>query len=130
MRCCWLLATVLVIGPICLRDVAAEEPIANVLRTSGGTRANGNDETQATLACAFGRRAGAASSPTCIPHCPNGCRPACANCSPGQAIALCMPEPTSDEKSLDVLAARLVSHSEAATEKVAILSEEAPEPSE
>jgi len=127
MRCCWLLAMGLAIGPMGLRDAAADEPAATAWRKAGSAQVDGGDGPQATLSALSTavkmpskRRHAANSDPT------NEGRPA-----PIVRLAKRSPyaEPvsTSEETLPDALAARLVSHTEAMPEPVASIPDAASE---
>ncbi len=139
MRCCWLLALVLVIGPIGLRDAAADEPTAP--RTAGSAKVDGDDGAQATLSAlstaikmpAKRRQASHKSAPA-----NESTSPSAMESRPTQIVRFAKPSPyavpdtttsdaTSDEKPLDGQAARQVSHSEEVLTPDVFISDAVPE---
>ena len=128
MRCCWLLAIGLVIAPLCVLNAVAEEATVNDLRRAERAATGTGDEAQATLA--------ALSTAVRVPPSRHVSKPAVAESGrPAAIVRLAKPSPyapptaKSEAASLDELAARLVSHSEAGSAPTVIPSDEAPETS-
>jgi hypothetical protein len=124
MRTCWLLAIGVVMGLLGVRAAAAEDSAPTMRRNSSSANSDNSDGARATLAALRSavrmppiRRQSPAAAYVPVDR-------------PAKIVRLAKPYPhagteeTPAESSLDMLAARLVSHSEAAVESAASAANE------